>query len=164
VAILGIHHTAIVVPDLQKALDFYCGVLGFESVQIGPIDPSPYAEEILQLKEPKALGHIVKSAWGYLEIWEFENPVHPEPQPPDRPPNKFGLAHISLVVDDCWAEYERLKPHMTFHREPIEHSVEGPDNVAVTTYGRDPFGNILEIWQAGKLDPQPFAPEGASHD
>lgn len=157
-AILGIHHTAIVVPNLQQALDFYCGVLGFESVQVGPIEPSPYAEEITQLKEPKAIGHIVKSAWGYLEIWEFENPVHPDAQDSNRPCNKFGLAHISLAVDDCLAEYERLKEHMSFHGEPVMHSVEGPENEAWTTYGRDPFGNIIELWQLGPKDPQPFAP------
>lgn len=162
-AILGIHHVAIVVPDLQKALDFYCGVLGFETVQIGPIDPSPYAEAVTELKEPKAVGHVVKSHWGYLEIWEFENPVYPEPQDINRPCNKYGIAHFSLMVDDCWAEYERLKPHMRFHAEPVEHSVEGPDNTAVTTYGRDPFGNIIELWQIGRKDPQPFAPEILPH-
>ena len=77
-AILGIHHTAIVVSNLQEALDFYCGDLGFESVQVGPIDPAPYTEKVTQLKEPHALGHIIKSGWGYLEIWEFYNPVYPE--------------------------------------------------------------------------------------
>ena len=162
-AILGIHHTAIVVPDLQKALDFYCGELGFESVQIGPIDPSPYAEAVTELKEPKALGHIIKSGWGYLEIWEFENPVYPEPQDPGRPCNKPGIAHFSLMVDDCWAEYERLKDKVRFHSEPVEHSVEGGDNPAVTTYGRDPFGNIIEFWQIGPKDPQPFSPEVYPH-
>ena len=28
--ILGVHHPALAVPDLQRALDFYCGLLGFE--------------------------------------------------------------------------------------------------------------------------------------
>jgi catechol 2,3-dioxygenase-like lactoylglutathione lyase family enzyme len=162
-AILGIHHTALVVPDLEKALEFYCGVLGFEAVQVGPIEPSPTAEAITQLKQPEATSRIVKTGWGYLEIWEFKNPVHPEPQDPDRPCNKYGIAHFSLMVDDCWAEYERLKDLVRFHAEPVSHSVEGPDNVAVTTYGRDPFGNIIEFWQIGKQDPQPFAPEVLPH-
>ena len=30
--ILGVHHPALAVPDIQKALDFYCGVLGFKEV------------------------------------------------------------------------------------------------------------------------------------
>src|SRR5262249_41835327 len=30
--ILGVHHPALAVPDLQRALDFYCGVLGFRVV------------------------------------------------------------------------------------------------------------------------------------
>ena len=30
--ILGVHHPALSVPDMDKALAFYCGVLGFEEV------------------------------------------------------------------------------------------------------------------------------------
>ena len=162
-AILGIHHTAIVVPDLPKALDFYCGVLGFQSVQIGPIEPSTYAEEITQLKQPKALGHIVRAGWGYLEIWEFEHPVHPEHQFFWEPVNKYGIRHIALMVDDAMATYRYLKDHMIFHGEPVAHSVEGPDNIAYSAYGRDPFGNVIELWQLGHKDPQPFPPERLPH-
>ncbi|MDH3750016.1 MAG: VOC family protein, partial [Gammaproteobacteria bacterium] len=93
-AILGIHHAALVVPDLQKALDFYCGVLGFEEVQTGPIEPTTYAEEITQLEKPQAMGKVVKSGWGYLEIWEFENPVDPEEQFYWAPVNEYGIRHI----------------------------------------------------------------------
>ena len=162
-AILGIHHTAIVVPDLPKALDFYCGVLGFQSVQIGPIEPSTYAEEITQLKQPKALGHIVRAGWGYLEIWEFEHPVHPEHQFFWEPVNKYGIRHIALMVDDAMATYRYLKDHMIFHGEPVAHGVEGPDNIAYSAYGRDPFGNVIELWQLGHKDPQPFPPERLPH-
>jgi len=161
--ILGIHHIALVVPDLQKAVDFYTDVLGFEKGQYGPIEPSSYAEVHTQLKQPSADSFDLRSGWGYLEIWEYKNPIDPEPQDKNRPCNKFGFAHFSVMVDDCFAEYERLKEHMTFHREPVEHSVEGEDNVAVTTYGRDPFGNIIELWQIGSSDPQPFAPEVIPH-
>lgn len=28
--ILGVHHAALAVPDLEAALAFYCGLLGFE--------------------------------------------------------------------------------------------------------------------------------------
>ena len=31
--ILGVHHPALAVPDMQKAIDFYVGVLGFELVR-----------------------------------------------------------------------------------------------------------------------------------
>ena len=30
--ILGIHHAALAVPNLEEALAFYCGVIGFEVV------------------------------------------------------------------------------------------------------------------------------------
>lgn len=155
--ILGLHHLAIVVPNLEQGLAFYRDVLGFEMTQEGPIEPSSYAEVHTQLEQPRAIGWELKTGWGYLELWEFSNPKHPTPQDPDRPCNKYGFAHFSLAVDDCWAEYERLQPHMRFHAEPVAHTVED-DNEAVTTYGRDPFGNVIELWQTGPKDPQPFAP------
>ncbi|MDE0004214.1 MAG: VOC family protein [Rhodospirillaceae bacterium] len=161
--ILGIHHVAIVVPDLQRALDFYCGVLGFEKDQYGPIEPHPYTERITQLPNPSAEGYDVRSGWGYLEIWEFKHPVAPPPENWKYPVNRFGFTHISLMTDDCWGEYERLRGSVEFHRAPREHSVEGPDNHAVTNYGRDPFGNVLEFWQLGPRDPQPYPPAKLPH-
>ena len=32
--IVGIHHAAISTPDLQKALEFYCGTLGFQEIYV----------------------------------------------------------------------------------------------------------------------------------
>ena len=156
--ILGIHHPAVSVPDLDKALEFYCDVLGFEKCQRGPIEPSEYAVEVTQLEGVTADGWLLKAGYGYLEVWEFTQP-RGEEQDFWRPVNKHGYTHIGLAVDALWVEYERLKEHMTFHREPVMHSVEGPENEAWTTYGRDPFGNVIELWQLGPLDPPLFAPE-----
>ena len=155
--ILGVHHVAIVVPNLDQALQFYEGRLGFQSVQDGPIEPSQYAELHTQLEQPHAISKELKSGWGYVELWEYLSPVYGEPQDVNRPCNKFGFAHFSLAVDDCWQEYERLKDVMRFHAEPVTHTVEA-DNFAVTTYGRDPFGNVIELWQIGRKDPQLFPP------
>lgn len=157
--IRGIHHVAMSVPDIERAKEFYCGILGFEEVQPGDIEPPyPEADEMMELEGVHAKGTLLKAGYGYLELWEFVNP-RPEPLDGDRPVNKLGLNHFSLAVDDLQAEYERLKKHVRFHREPLRHSVEGPENVAWTVYGRDPFGNVLEFWQLGHEDPQLFAPE-----
>jgi len=155
--VLGIHHPALVTPDLDKALDFYCGVLGFDSVQDGPIEPTEYAERLTQLAAPRAIGRELKTPWLYLEVWEFLNPVWTgrEESPPAY--NQPGISSVCLMVDDCHAEYSRLKTHIHFLSEPV--AMGGDDNPSWKVVGRDPFGNLLELWQLGPQDPQPFAPQ-----
>ena len=45
-AILGIHHFTIVVPDLKRAVDFYTGVLGFVVIQDVAIDATAAMAEL----------------------------------------------------------------------------------------------------------------------
>ncbi len=156
--ILGLHHAAIVVPDLQQATAFYRDVLGFRIVQLGPIEPSPYAEVHTQLEQPEALSHVFDTGWGYLEVWEYRNPVHPHPQV-EHPYNKLGFSHLTFMVDDCRAEQARLQDQVSFagsHTGPSPGTDGAPSRSVCT---RDPFGNTLEFWQIGAKDPGPFAPE-----
>jgi glyoxylase I family protein len=155
--VLGIHHPALVTPDLEAAQDFYCGVLGFSSVQDGPIEPTEYAERLTQLPAPRAIGKELKTPWLYLEVWEFLHPVWEGPEEPEVAYNQFGISSICLMVDDCHAEYARLGPHIRFLSAPV--SVGSHDNPSWKAVGRDPFGNLLELWQTGPRDPLPFAPQ-----
>ena len=62
---------------------------------------------------------------------------------PNRPVCDHGITHIAFEVDDLDAEYDRLKAAgMRFHCPP--------QNLGVSrvTYGRDPDGNVLELWQS----------------
>jgi glyoxylase I family protein len=158
--VLGIHHPALVTPNLEKALDFYCGVLGFLAVQDGPIEPSEYAERLTQLPAPSAIGNELKTGWLYLEVWEFLHPVCNEPQEPEPVYNQPGISSVCVMVDDCHAEYERLGQQIRFLSPPV--SVGSIDNPSWKVVGRDPFGNLLELWQPGPHDPQPFAPQAVS--
>jgi catechol 2,3-dioxygenase-like lactoylglutathione lyase family enzyme len=150
--VYGVHHAALVFPNLEQGTDYYCELFGLEKVQYGPIEPAEYAERVCQLPKVEAIGWELRSGWMYLEVWEFKHPVHPEPQDPKRPYNKLGLSSITFMVDDCTAEYERLRSRVDFLSEPV---AVGDGMQAM---GRDLYGNILEIWQLGASDPQPFTP------
>lgn len=151
--VLGIHHIAISVPSMEKALEFYCDVMGFKKVQHGPLHPEPYLERGTNLKGVHADGWLLEAQNGfYLELWEFFAPT-PQEQPLDAPTNRHGIVHFCIVVDDLRAEYERLKDKMIFWCEPMQHSVEGEDNDAWVMWAKDPFGNIIDFWQLGKKDP-----------
>lgn len=162
-AILGIHHAAIIVPDITAGLAFYRDVLGFNLVEDADIEPSEEAEAITGLPEPRAKSVILKSSWGYLELFEY---LHPKPEKTDTfdiKTNAIGIRHLCLAVDDCRAEYDRLSEAMSFHCEPKNLGWTKDGDGPWVTYGRDPFGNILELWQLTPDDPQLYAPIPAQY-
>jgi glyoxylase I family protein len=75
----------------------------------------------------------------YVEIFEFATPV-PAPLDPAPAVHRYGFTHIALDVSDIEAVHQRLRAAgMTFHCVPQSgYGVR-------TTYGRDPFGNLIEL-------------------
>jgi catechol 2,3-dioxygenase-like lactoylglutathione lyase family enzyme len=150
--VYGLHHAAIVFPNLDEGTEYYCDLFDLEKVQFGPIEPAEYAERLTQLPKVEAIGWELRSGWSYLEVWEFKNPVDLQPQDPRRPYNKLGMSSTTFMVDDCQGEYERLKAKVAFNSSPVR---TGDGWLAM---GRDLYGNLIELWQLGENDPQPFEP------
>lgn len=142
--LLGIHHIAISVKDMERSLAFYRDLLGMEVLSDqsweGSPESNPKPEKILNLKNPAARQAMLKCGNCHIELFEFKHP-EPAPMAQDRPVHDHGYTHFSLDVKDVDAEYERLlKAGVTFHCEPINL---GPN--CRTTYGRDPDGNVIEF-------------------
>ena len=139
--ILGIEHTAISVPDLDRALAFYCGVLGFAlEWRAGWPKGSPRLDALVGAENSASKVAMVKLGDTRIEIFEFESPVV-RAQDPDRPVFDHGITHIGLLVSEVEKEYERLAAAgVRFNAPPAD--VGGG---SVCAYGRDPFGNFLEI-------------------
>lgn len=159
-AITGIHHPAIVVPDLDQGLTFYGEVLGFEVIERVDYETDEKVEAITGLGNAGAKSAVLKSAWGYLELFEFQEQGKALPQLPANAP---GIRHICLSVDNLASEYDRLKQHMSFHTPPVNLEWAEGGNGPWATYGRDPFGNIIELWELAAGDPKPFAPLSPSN-
>lgn len=138
--ILGVHHVALSVPNLEEALAFYCGVLGGTQVSINSWEKGRRGtDKVMGLTDTAATVALVQLGMNYMEIFEFSSPP-PKAQDPDRPACDHGLFHLCILVDDFMAECERLKAHgVRFHLEPE------PGREMFGTYARDPFGNIFEI-------------------
>ncbi len=158
-AILGIHHVAIIVPSIERGIAFYNGILGFSIVEAADIEPGPEAEAIMKLKAPKAKSVMLKSAWGYLELFEFLGNSKNLQIPMQSAVNTLGIRHICLAVDDCQAEYKRLKSDMDFNCPPINLGWSSDGEGPWVTYGHDPFGNLIELWQLTDDDPQLYPPQ-----
>lgn len=156
--ILGANHIAISVPDLGKALEFYRDLLGLKQAgAFGWEENSPDsagAEMILAVKGTAAQVVALKAENLLIEIFEFKA-GGPAPQNPERPVIDHGFTHLCFAVKDLDTEYERLKAAgMKFHCPPTMVA-EG----VRTVYGRDPFGNVVELEEVeGREDPSQAPP------
>lgn len=155
--IVGIHHVAISVPDMTEATRFYVDVLGLTEVFGGDWDGTrPEADAVIGLDATATEMKMLRGANAFVELWCYRNP-EPSPRDPAYSPADHGIAHFCLQVDDIDAEWERLRSGgMTFHGPPVTLG----ENRSV--YGRDPFGNIIEIFEvtgpaALPVDPVPRA-------
>lgn len=138
--IIGIHHVAVGVPDLEQGLAFYRDLLGFQAVQEADWNRDfPLGDQAIGLRETAAGMAMLKAPNAFIELWCYSNP-----QPEDRRqrPCDYGYPHFCLQVDGIQAEYERLSAAgMKFAGPPVDFG----ETSAI--YGEDPFGNIIELYE-----------------
>ena len=138
--ITGMNHVAISTGDLDRSIHFYCELMSMELVSKGPFDGELY-DTIMDLKAARGRVAMLRLGNAQLELFEFTNPTAKE-QNPDRPVCDQGITHICFDVIDIHAEYERLKAAgVPFHCPPQDAGF------AKATYGRDPDGNVFELFE-----------------
>ena len=136
--ILGLHHAAVAVPDLERALDFYCRVIGFRVVMEAELPPG-YApmNEAFGIANAACRVRMIRKGNSCLELFEFADAL---PGDVKRPVNKLGITHFALVTDDYQKDYDHLAANgVAFNAPPFGTA---PQRFA---YGRDPFGNVIEL-------------------
>jgi catechol 2,3-dioxygenase-like lactoylglutathione lyase family enzyme len=76
-----------------------------------------------------------------LELWQFVNPVTPEPGAPV-PFEKIGYNKFAFEVSDIDADYKRLvESGVQFLSEPVQ------TDESTEVYARDPDGNLFSLIQ-----------------
>ncbi len=149
--IKGIHHLAISVPDLQKARDFYCGVLGFVVAEEFDFEASEESEQVTQVKGAAADVLMLRAGNVHIEIFEFKNDGV-NAQPERRPVCDHGYTHFALEVDgDIDEVYVTLEKAGVLWHSPLVGSLD--EEGYRVTYGRDPFGNVIEIQKLSEQNP-----------
>lgn len=138
--LVGIHHTAISTPDLDRSATFYRDLFGFETAFDFSWDASNDDFKRTHA-EPETAGRVVmlERAGARLEIFEY---AIPKPAPRGATPRNVdhGLCHFSFEVKDIDTEYARLSSAgMPFLSEPV------PQAYIKCCYGRDPDGNLIEL-------------------
>jgi catechol 2,3-dioxygenase len=132
-----IGHVHLKVGDLERALDFYCGVLGFELTQ--------------RLGSDAAF----VSAGGYhhhlgLNTWESRGGPPP-------PPGTTGLYHVAIRYPTRSALADALR-RLETSRIPLEGAAD--HGVSEALYLRDPDGNGLELYWDRPAESWPRMPDG----
>ena len=138
--LLGIHHTAISTPDLERAVAFYRDAFGFEPAFDFSWDETNEAFRKTHAA-PETKGRVVMLERGAsrLEIFQYEKPA-PTPAPGSRPNADHGICHLCFEVKDIEAEVERLRrAGVRFLSDPV------PQAYVEVCYGRDPDGNLFEL-------------------
>jgi glyoxylase I family protein len=141
---VAMNHVGISVTNLERALAFYQEMFRMEVLGQSAFDGEPY-EQVLALSGATGKAALLRSADGnfQLELFEFDYP-QPSCSDPNRPVCDHGITHFCIEVADIEREYERLRLAGTrFHCPPVIFPRTG--NKA--TYGRDPDGNVFELWE-----------------
>jgi catechol 2,3-dioxygenase len=132
-----IGHVHLKVADLERALDFYCGVLGFE------------------LTQRMSSGAAFISAGGYhhhigLNTWESQGGSPP-------PPRTTGLYHLAILYPTRRDLADALR-RLIEARIPLDGASD--HGVSEALYLRDPDENGVELYRDRPQAEWPRTPDG----
>lgn len=134
--IVGIHHIAISVDDIDKAAKLCSSPFGFQSVQQENLDNELQANRVIGMDAIRARMVMLRAPNAFIELWQYAEPEDRRSRPCD-----YGHPHIALQIDDMEAELSRLRTHgITFVGDAV------CSEQASAIYGYDPFGNIIELY------------------
>jgi catechol 2,3-dioxygenase len=133
-----IGHVHLKVADLQRALDFYCGVLGFELTQ-------RYGGEAAFVSAGGYHHHIG------LNTWESRGGSPP-------PSGTTGLYHLAVLYPTRAALADALRRLMDAGI-PLDGASD--HGVSEALYLRDPDGNGIELYRDRLPEEWPRTPDGA---
>jgi catechol 2,3-dioxygenase len=132
-----IGHVHLKVADLQRALDFYCGVLGFELTQ-------RYGRQAAFIAAGNYHHHIG------LNTWESQDGAPP-------PAGSTGLYHLAIVYPTRAALADALRRLATANI-PLDGAAD--HGVSEALYLQDPDSNGVELYWDRPEDQWPRTPEG----
>jgi len=155
--VAAVEAVGMTVADMERALDFYTRVLGFEAVSDVEVTGPGYErlQGVFGLRM-----RVVRLRLGdeSLELTEYLVPKG-RPVPPGSRSQDRWFQHVAIIVPDM----DRAYAHLRRHR--VEHASSGPQTLPDWNpaaggirafYFRDPDGHPLEILQfpPGKGDPK----------
>lgn len=145
--VTGIHHTSLVVSDLEKSLKFYRDMLGMtiavDTEMSGEMLDREVALTGAQVRVV-LLSHDGKPP--YVELLQYYSPLG-KPYPHDARCCDVGFPHIAVIVPDIQDVYRRLSQQGVKFTAPPQYVDAGAFRGSQTVYCYDPDGIVVELWQ-----------------
>lgn len=138
-----IEHVGIIVSDMDRSVDFYCNVLGFDVVQRVDLCTGETVEKGVGIPGAALkLAHLkLGNTATIIELLQYINPKS-KPISSDAKSNDIGVGHAAFNVDDPDAYYEMLKSkNVKFISPGVMNSSTGEK----FCYFYDPDGAVLEF-------------------
>ena len=144
--IIAADHTGITVSNLERALEFWQNVLGFEfshrAHQSGEM-----VEQITGVKGAELKLAVVKAPGGHkIELLEYLAPPDRK-QHADLRPCDVGHVHVALMVDDLDAVLNTIAASGWEAAGKPQTLQSGPNAGKRVLYVRDPDGTTIEFMQ-----------------
>lgn len=139
-------HPCLIVPNLEKAGQFYQAMFGFKAMSRKSEKTSPDNGGGSGSQTPAHRSCVMKGHNCFLELMEDPKCTIAKAMVHFRDLDETGMHHLAFYVDDCWAGYKRfLALGGTMMGIPTGDSEQG-----YSVYCRDPFGNITELVEIPK--------------
>jgi catechol 2,3-dioxygenase-like lactoylglutathione lyase family enzyme len=155
--VASIDSISITVDDMDRAVDFYTNVLGFEKLELHEVSGEQY-ERLYGVFGMRLAVATLRLGDERIELMQFIAP-RGRPEPVDSKSNDRWFQHVAIIVSDMDRAYAWLREHK------VEHASTGPQLLPAWNpnaggisafYFRDPDGNHLEVlhFPEGKGDPK----------
>ena len=146
--IIAADHTGITVSNLERSLDFWQNVLGFEfshrAHQTGEM-----ASEITGVAGAEIKLAVVKAPGGHkIELLEYFAPG--DRRQVDLRPCDVGHVHVALTVDDLDVVLKKIAESGWQAAGEPQTLQQGPNAGKRVVYVRDPDGTTIEFMQMPK--------------
>jgi catechol 2,3-dioxygenase-like lactoylglutathione lyase family enzyme len=144
--IIETNHTGFTVSNLERSLEFWQNVLGFElsrrAHQTGEM-----AEQITGVAGAELKLAVVKAPGGHkIELLEYLAPANRK-QHVDLKPCDVGSVHIALTVDNLEAVLNKIAVSGWKAAGKPQSLQSGPNAGKRVVYVRDPDGTTIELMQ-----------------
>jgi len=155
----------VTVSDLDRSLEFYSGVLGFEKISDNET-LGDAVEHLTGVFGARTRTARLRLGEEHIELTQFLAPEG-RPIPPDSRSNDRWFQHIAIVVSDM----DRAYAHLRLHK--VRHASTGPQTLPKALpnasgisafYFKDADGHVLEVihFPPGKGDPRWQVPADSS--
>lgn len=133
------HHVAISVKDMERALQFYCDILGFAVDWDMDHRGGEVMDRVVQLPNADARMVMLKGYGTRIELFKYYHPLG-EDYGTKRQCDS-GVTHFALSVKDIHGIYEQLIQAGVLFNCPPQNLRPG----VWATYFQDPEGVTLEL-------------------